>query len=130
MLDLQALRRHYINNTHQGGTLLEIFVCEHSSPCRPQMCRSQKLYLTKKKPNVNTTQKHCHLWAKANQKWTEAKWETVLATFSSVKVTLMLQGMFQSIKCSHPDDIHFREGLAYFSKTTINHALHLFLSWK
>jgi len=26
----------------------------------------------------------------------------------------------------HPDDVFFREGLAYFSRTELNHILHLF----
>ena len=38
-----------------------------------------KLYHVKKKPYVNMIQKHRHLlWAKANLRWSEAKWKTVL----------------------------------------------------
>jgi len=46
----------------------------------------------------------------------------------AIKAPSMLKGLyrFQSNICSHPDDVFFREGLACFSRTKLNHILHLF----
>ena len=44
------------------------------------------------------------------------------------KEALMLNDIFRfwSNICCHPDNVSFREGLVYFSRTTSNHILHVF----
>ena len=139
--------------------------------CAIQKCKL-RLYHAKK-PHVNTIQK-CRrlLWAKAQLKWSEAKWKTVLwsneskfeilletmdamscgvkrrgtiqhvisrqfkslhlwwygaalvsvvwAAYTSGNAEEYIQSMFESNICR----VSFREGLAYFSKTMLNHKLH------
>jgi len=45
-----------------------------------------------------------------------------------VEASEKLLHRFQSNVCSHPDDVFFREGLAFFSKTILNHILHNYIS--
>ena len=62
-----------------------------------------------------------HLWWYGDALVPMASW----VTFTSVKASLMLKGTYRfwSNICCHPDNVFFREGLAYFSKTMPRHIL-------
>ncbi|KAK3565374.1 hypothetical protein QTP86_007104 [Hemibagrus guttatus] len=82
--DLRALRRHCI--TYRNATVMEIttWAQEYFQKTLSvntihraiHRCRL-KLYRSKNKPYLNMIQRR-FLWAKANLKWTVAKWKTVL----------------------------------------------------
>ena len=80
--DLQACikntRFSHENYCMGSGTLLEIVVCEHSSPCHPQI-QVEALSCKEKAICETLIQKCCSLlWAEAHFQLTEAKWETDL----------------------------------------------------
>ncbi|KAK3555069.1 hypothetical protein QTP86_007979 [Hemibagrus guttatus] len=84
--DLRALRRHCI--TYRNATVMEITTWAQeyfqktlsvNTIHRAIRRRRLKLYRSKKKPYLNMIQERRRfLWAKANLKWTVAKWKTVL----------------------------------------------------
>uniref|UniRef100_A0A8C9REE1 Tc1-like transposase DDE domain-containing protein n=1 Tax=Scleropages formosus TaxID=113540 RepID=A0A8C9REE1_SCLFO len=94
-------RQHCIKNRHDSvmeitawaQTPPEIIVCEHGSPCHPQMqvkallCKEEAI--CEHDPD-NTIQK-CRrlLWTKVHLKWTEAKWKTVLWSDESKSEVLL-----------------------------------------
>ncbi len=110
---LQALRRHCITHRHDSVIDITKWAQEYFqkplmvNTIRRAICKCQlKLYHAKRKPYVNMVQKRRHvLWAKDHLQWTVSKWKSVL--------------------CSPPDNVYFREGLVYFSRTMQNHILQL-----
>ncbi len=105
--------------------------------CRA-ICRCQlKLYYAKRKPYVNMVQKRRRvLWAQAHLKWTVSKWKSVLWSDES-KFDILVGNHGRRVlwakeegdlpACYHRSvqNVYFREGLVYFSRTIQNHILQL-----